>query len=303
MIMTDDQTKDSLEFMPQVQSLLAARGTTFDNYFVSYPLCCPSRATYLTGQYAHNHGVIHNAGAHGGYTALDHSNALPVWLQNGGYRTINLGRYLNGYGTTVPPETVPPGWTDWNASVEPSTYQYAHWFMNENGRIQEYPLSGFPEHQNDFYGRRSEELIREASLLGQPFFLSLTVAAPHSGRPRDPDDPPDLGTPSPAPRDVDTFATEALPRPPNFNEANVRDKPQVVSDTRRLTPQKIDAIRENYQQELESLQSVDDAVARLVNALQAAGQLDNTLIMFTSDNGFMHGQHRFASGKVLPYEE
>jgi N-acetylglucosamine-6-sulfatase len=304
MIMTDDMTAHALRFMPQVKRLLMDRGTTFERSFVSFPLCCPSRATYLSGQYAHNHHVLHNAGPHGGYRAFDHTNALPVWLQRGGYHTINLGRYLNGYGVMVPPETIPPGWSDWNAAVDPSTFNYAHWQMNQNGTILDYPLPLFPdEYQTDFYGRRAAELVTEAAPLPGPFFLSLTVAAPHSGRPRDPDDPSDLPTPSPAPRHRDLFAGLPLPRPPNFNEADVSDKPQVVSDHPLLSAQKQGSIEENYRQELESLQSVDDAVARLVNALQSSGQLDNTLVVFTSDNGFMHGEHRFASEKVLPYEE
>jgi arylsulfatase A-like enzyme len=133
--------------------------------------------------------------------------------------------------------------------------------------------------------------------------MSLTVAAPHSGRPRDPDDPSEIPTPTPAPRYRDTFANEPLPRPPNFDEADVSDKPQVISDRPRLSPAVQGAIAENYRQELESLQSVDDAVANVVVALQSLGKLDNTLIVFTSDNGFMHGEHRFPTSKVLPYEE
>jgi arylsulfatase A-like enzyme len=303
MLMTDDMTAHALRFMPQVRRLLMDRGTTFENSFASFPLCCPSRATYLSGQYSHNHHVLHNAGPHGGYQAFDHTNALPVWLQRGGYWTIDLGRYLNGYGVMVPPETIPPGWSEWHNTVDPTTFDYSHWEMNDNGRLVDYPLPGLPEYQTDFLSRRASELLTQASALSQPFFLSLTFPAPHSGRPRDPDDPQGLPTPSPAPGHRDQFAHEPLPRPPNFDEADVSDKPQVVSDHPRLSAAKQGAIAENYRQELETLQSVDEAVARIVITLANLGKLDNTLIIFTSDNGFMHGEHRFASEKVLPYEE
>ena len=123
-VMTDDQTRDSLRVMSKLQAGAVAQGTQFTRSVAIYPLCCPSRATYLTGQYSHNHGVIHNAGPFGGYTRLDNTNTLPVWLQNAGYRTMNVGRYLNGYGTQNPDRTeIPPGWSDWYATVDPNHVQ------------------------------------------------------------------------------------------------------------------------------------------------------------------------------------
>ena len=144
-------------------------------------------------------------------------------------------------------------------------------------------------------------MIKRAAPSSQPFFLSLTFPAPHSGDPVDPDDPPSLRTPSPAPRHRDAFAATPLPRPPSFNERRVRDKPQITAERRRITPTDFDAIQENYQQELESLLSVDDAVGNVLGALADAGELENTLIVYTSDNGFFHGEHRIRSEKVLPY--
>ena len=110
-MMTDDQTAASMKVMRNLSVGMRSQGTTFSQAIVTYPLCCPSRATYLTGQYSHNHGVIHNAGPFGGYVRLDNTNTLPLWLQQAGYRTIHLGRYLNGYGTQNPDITeIPPGW-------------------------------------------------------------------------------------------------------------------------------------------------------------------------------------------------
>ena len=133
-VMTDDQTAESIRFMPNVQELLGEEGTTFTNHLVSYSLCCPSRSTFLTGQYAHNHGVQGNDPPHGGYAKLDHTNTLPVWLQRAGYTTTLVGKYLNGYGVTDPNER-PPGWDDWYALVGKSAYHPYDYQMNRNGEI------------------------------------------------------------------------------------------------------------------------------------------------------------------------
>ena len=116
------QTVESLRVMPNVKRLLADRGTTFERNFVSLSNCCPSRTTFLTGQYAHNHGVLENSWPLGGVTALDATETLPVWLRRAGYETIHVGKYLNGYGFNRPAD-VPPGWSDWHATVDKSTYQ------------------------------------------------------------------------------------------------------------------------------------------------------------------------------------
>ena len=303
-IMTDDQTDKSMKVMRNLNNGVRRRGTTFTQAISTYPLCCPSRATYLTGQYSHNHGVLHNAGPFGGYVRLDNTNTLPVWLQQFGYRTIHLGRYLNGYGTQNPDITeIPPGWTDWHSTVDPTTFNYTSWRMNENGVLSDKPDLEHPgEFQTDFLGRRAAELIGEAAPSPQPFFLSLTFPAPHSGTPRDPDDPVGLRTPSPAPRHRNYFSSSPLPRPPNFDESNVYDKPQIVADRGRIRGPVLAAVQENYQQELESLLSVDDAIGNLLLALGRANELENTLVIFTSDNGFFHGEHRVRSEKILPYE-
>jgi N-acetylglucosamine-6-sulfatase len=303
-IMTDDQTVSSTAVQRNV-GLIRTQGTTFTQTIASYPLCCPSRATYLSGQYSHNHGVLHNAGPFGGYTSFDHSNSLPLWLQSAGYRTMHVGRYLNGYGVQNPDITeVPPGWSDWVSGVGDQVFNYEQWQTNEYGQIFNRPGPDHPgEHQTDFFGRRAAELIDQAAPSAQPFFLSLTFPAPHSGFPIEPDDPPSLPTPYPAPRHRNAFASRPLPRPANFDEADMTTKPQIVADLPRLSPDRIAAIQENYQQELESLLSVDDAVGSVLNALERSGEIDDTLLIYTSDNGFFHGEHRLASEKVLPYEE
>jgi arylsulfatase A-like enzyme len=300
-LMTDDQTAASMRYMTQTEQLLGAEGTTFSRAFATFPLCCPSRTTSLTGQYAHNHGVLHNAGPFGGFASFEQSNTLPVWLQAAGYRTMQLGRYLNGYEAAA---GIPPGWSDWNVAPHSSAFNYRSWKINENGVLRSYPAPERPEeYQTDFFARRAVELIEQAAPGDRPFYLSTWFVAPHAGAPRDPDDPVGLGTPSPAPRHRDVFAGLTMPRPPSFDEAAMSDKPQIVADRPRFSPDRAAAIEENWRQELESLMAVDEAVGKVVDALRRTGELDNTLIVFLSDNGFMHGEHRALAEKVLPYEE
>jgi N-acetylglucosamine-6-sulfatase len=299
-IMTDDQTVESLRVMGNVKTLLADQGTTFDHSFASFSLCCPSRATFLTGQYAHNHGVMGNAPPVGGYAKLDSSNTLPVWLQRAGYHTVHIGKYLNGYPGSNRTH-VPAGWTEWYGSIDPSTYQFYNYTLNENGRLVTYG-SDPASYQADVYSRKAVDAVRRLAPGAAPFFLSVAFLAPHSGGPRESDDPRNFATPVPAPRHRNRFAAEPFPQSPSFNEADVSDKPLGIRNRPLLNAQAVANITENYRQRLESLLAVDEAVAAIVAALREAGELEQTLIVFTADNGFFHGEHRVPSGKVLLYE-
>ncbi len=301
-VMTDDQTLESMRVMTGVKRSLAAEGTTFDRAFVSNSLCCPSRSTLFTGQYSHNHGVIGNAAPDGGYDRLDKNNWLPVWLQGAGYRTVHIGKFLNQYGIRNPTE-VPPGWSEWYASVDPSTYQFYGYTLNENGLLYTYGLDRNPfYYSTDYYADRALSVIRRMGDTRTPFFLSLAFLAPHNGGPRDADDPTGLPTPTPAPRHMNLFAGERPPGDPSYNETDVSDKPSFIQARPPITAARGAAIDENYQQRLESLLAIDEAVVRMVDTLRAERELDNTLILFTSDNGFFHGEHRVQNGKVLVYE-
>jgi N-acetylglucosamine-6-sulfatase len=302
-LMTDDQTLDSMSVMPKTRELLGDRGTAFTRSFTNYALCCPSRATLFTGQYAHNHGVLGNGPPAGGYTRLDRSNWLPLWLQAAGYRTMHVGKFLNGYGRLSAPTEVPFGFNDWHGTVDPSTYSFYGYTVNENGTLRTYGAAREPElYSTDFLARRASELLAAAAPSPQPFFLSVAFLAPHSGGPRDPDDPPGHATPMPAPRHLNAFSALPLPIPPSFNEADVSDKPLAMQQRPPIGAGRAAAIQEGYQQRLESLLAVDDAVETIVAALGATGELDETLILFTSDNGFFHGEHRVPMGKLLAYE-
>jgi N-acetylglucosamine-6-sulfatase len=299
-VMTDDQTVESLRVMTNVQSLLAKQGVTFTNNFVSYSLCCPSRSTFLTGQYAHNHTIMGNAPPEGGYDKLEptHVNTLPNWLRAAGYHTVHLGKYLNGYTAD---DGVPPGWDEWYGAVDPSTYSFYGYTLNENGAFHRYGDAPF-EYQTDVYTERAVGIIGRLARKRQPFFLWVAYLAPHSGKPDESDDPSGLATPVPAPRHRNAFAAEPLPAPPSLNEADVSDKPVGIRSRALLGPRRLAAIQESYQQRLESLLAVDEGIARIVDALRRAHELRKTYLVFTSDNGFFHGEHRVPTGKVLLYE-
>jgi N-acetylglucosamine-6-sulfatase len=301
-VMTDDQTLESMRVMANVNALIGRRGVTFRNSFASFPLCCPSRATFLTGQYAHNHRILGNRPPRGGYEKLvpTQTNTLPVWLRAAGYRTVHVGRYLNGYGLARPTE-IPEGWDEWYAPVDPTTFRYYGYTQNENGTLVTYG-SSVRDYQTDVTTGKAVDAIRRLGRRSEPFFLSVAYIAPHNGAPQEPGDPAGVATPVPAPRHKGRFDAELLPRPRSFNEANILDKPTVVMVRPEISPETIDGIEKNYRQRLESLLAVDEGVAAIVRALSQAGELANTLVVFTSDNGFYHGEHRIPIGKVLLYE-
>ncbi len=303
-VMTDDQTQASLPFMPTVESELVAKGTTFANNFTNWPLCCPSRSTFYTGQYAHNHGVLGNSEPDGGFTKFNDTNTLPLWLQAAGYHTIHIGKYLNGYGTgTSDPAYVPPGWNEWYAAGGGSTQSVYDYQLNQNGSLTSYGTAVTDFKQDVFSNLAVDAINRNAP--GGPFFIGVMYTAPHSGGPNpNPNPPTNCGaTAKPAPRHATAFDSEPLPTPPNFNEADVSDKPAAIQAMPSITAPEVTTIQRKYRCRIESLLSVDDGVKRIIDALSAAGELDNTLIVFTSDNGFFHGEHRVQSGKNRVYEE
>jgi N-acetylglucosamine-6-sulfatase len=294
-VMSDDQDLASMRVMSNVESLIGRKGTNFKNFYVSYPSCCPSRATYLTGQYAHNHGVLDNTLPNGGYYKLDHSNTLPIWLQKAGYYTGEIGKYLNQYGAKNPRE-IPPGWSEWYASFGA---QYFNFKLNENGKIVQY---GPNDYETDVLARKAVDFIHRRAPSDSPFYLQVAPNSPHeAGGPNQ--QGRCGGSAKPAPRHNGRFEGEALPKSPSFDEADNSDKPTGVGRLRRFSPGDVDTITRNYRCRLEALLSVDELVRDVLVALRESGELDNTLVMYTSDNGFLLGQHRIRSGKFLPYQE
>jgi N-acetylglucosamine-6-sulfatase len=292
-----------MRVMENVNSLIGDRGVTFRNSFVNYSLCCPSRATFLTGQYMHNHRVFGNmppSGGFGRFEALHGDNNLAVWVRRAGYYTAMIGKYLNGYSNNPP---VPPGWSEWHAAA-PDTQTVYNYTLNENGTLVDYGQDPADFKQDVLTGKAVNFVNRRAPL-PRPFFLWLTYTAPHSGGPNPNPNPPFNcgGTAKPAPRHAHAFDSEPLPRPPNFNEADVSDKPAEIRNRPSLSASQIADIQRRYRCRLESILSVDEGVKKIVDALRAKGELANTLLMFTSDNGFFHGEHRIPGAKMHIYEE
>jgi N-acetylglucosamine-6-sulfatase len=306
-VMTDDQS-NSLLGMSNVAGRLASRGTTFRNSYVSLPLCCPSRATFLTGRYAHNHGVTFNFGptaGNTGYHQLDHRNTLAVWLRRAGYRTALVGKYLNGYGMddgAVEPlpdaREIPPGWTEWYALTGGSDQYRYRYKLNENGDARLYGY-GPANYQTDVLASKAIDFIKRRGPSPKPFFLWFTPTAPHGEAGRMPGATRD---PTPALRHIGRYEGAQAPRTPNFDEADVSDKPEFVRDEDPLTPEQIADIDVRYRGGVESLLSVDEAVGRIVSRLRKTGELRRTYIVFTSDNGLALGAHRLLFKEFL-YEE
>jgi N-acetylglucosamine-6-sulfatase len=142
-VMTDDMATTDLAFMPNVQRLLADRGTTFADAIDSFPLCCPARATFITGQYAHNHGVAGNFYPYGWYGMKHRKNILPAWLQDAGYRTALIGKWLNGYGALDAHGEVPKGFDIWRGLLDVSAYDYYNFVMNQNGTLKSWGDADF----------------------------------------------------------------------------------------------------------------------------------------------------------------
>ena len=321
-VMADDMRADDLRFMPHVRRLIAARGLTFENSFSPYPLCCPARASFLTGQYAHNHGVLDNTSPYG-FGGFDDSTTLATSLRAAGYRTAFVGKYLNDYGlvpsrvTGEPSATfVPAGWSDWHGLIQvpypvgAGTYHYFHPVLNNNGTVASYE----GQYQTTLLGRIARDVVRD-SAGDRPFFMYLSTLAPHDGLPREPDDIDyvrrDNGTeawfPTPArPAWVRGSADALVDRSPGMPvsgepEADVSDKPRSVQMP-PLNAAEIEAEARVTRQRAESLFVLDLEVARLVDTLRDTGELDDTVLMFTSDNGYFLGEHRKRMGKKLPYE-
>ncbi len=290
-VLTDDLDYASAQKMPEINSLLLEGGASFEEAFVSHPVCCPSRATILIGLYDHNHGVLSNEPPSGGFEKFvsegHEENTIAARLrEEGGYQTAFFGKYLNGYPAGDPTH-VPPGWDEWYGKLDgQKLYDYS---INENGEEVTYG-SEEEDFFTDVLSGQATDFVRRAAPEEEPFFMYVAPTAPH-------------GPATPAERHEGAFAQEEAPRPPSFNEEDVSDKPDAIGNADRISEEEASDIDDYYRQRLESMLAVDEMVASLVQELEAAGELDDTFIFFTSDNGWFNGEHRIASGKNRSYEE
>jgi arylsulfatase A-like enzyme len=302
-VMTDDQ-ENSMTGLSNTARLIGSRGTTFNNNYVSFPLCCPSRATFLTGQYSHNHGVT-STELPNGYNGLNHANTLAVWLRSSGYRTGMVGKYLNGYGIddgipepTTDAKAIPPGWSEWYALTADKDQRRYRYRLNENKKIVKYK-TGAKNYVTDVLSGKAVDFVSRNAPKPKPFFLWFNPTAPHgeAGRPFGA-----LRNPTPAPRHLGRFEGSIRPRTPNFNEEDVSDKPLLVQNTPELSAAEILDIDNRYLGRVESLLSVDEGIKRLFARLRKARDLGKTYVFFTSDNGLLMGAHRLVLKNYM-YEE
>lgn len=300
LILADDLDILTIDRMPILRSEVAGRGLTFNNGFATTPLCCPSRASILTGQYVHNHGILinRNPNAFGREPNCferfrdrgQERQTFATWLQDAGYATGFVGKYLNRYPGDMPganPYYVPPGWSEWFAQVTDNAYY--NYTINDNGSIlQSYARR--PEHYlTDVLRERAVRFIHTYADPEKPFALWINPAAPH--------------VPStPAPRHTDIFADAIAPRLPNFNEDDMSDKPRWFRLIPQLNDGEIERLDGMQRQRLRTMAAVDEMIGEVLKALAETGTLDRTYFIFTSDNGLLLGAHRLFLGKDAVYE-
>jgi arylsulfatase A-like enzyme len=269
-ILVDDMraTEDFYSVMPSTMRLFRKRGTEFPNAVATTPLCCPSRASILTGQYSHNHGVLRNNLA----SMLDQAHTLQYELQNAGYHTAIAGKFLNKW-------TEAPSYFDkWAVLMGREDYSYYDAVWNVNGSRRR-----IPEYTTDYVARKGVNFLESFERKDRdPWFMQLSPYAPH-----EPATPEEKYASAPIPEWTMTPATM---------EADVSDKPpwSVTADK--------SAVRSFRRLQLRSLMSVDDLVKKVQVTLRDLNESQDTVIFFMSDNGFLLYEHRL-SQKSQPYDE
>ena len=292
-VQADDQSLNSFsrKVMPNTFRLLVDRGTTFLQGIAAPPLCCPSRAGLLTGQYPHNHGVFNNTP---GYADLrDPEQTLPAWLRAHGYSTGFVGKWLNGAKPALG-ATPAPGWDRWVSLY--GSHQYFDAPITVDGEVVK--SEGF---MPGVFTREAGDFVRTAAG-PKPFFLWLAQEPPHfrSG----PSEVCPGYAPKPLPADYRKFSDVPLPRPPSFNERDMSDKPAKLVEKQPLLDRRaIERLERNYRCTLGSMQEVDRSVAEVWRALKQSGEADDTVFVYTSDNGLLHGEHRIDARKGRVYDE
>lgn len=290
LITTDDQRADDLRWMPRTRDRLGRHGITFRGMLSPHPVCCPARAEILTGQYGQNNGVLSNGGRFGGYKRLDVDHTLATWLKAAGYRTAFAGKHLNRYKASAGRD---PGWNRFNPLVG-HVYRYNTFTAWNDGKRE----SG--RYLTDYLSLKTRRYVRRFSSGDAPFFIWTSYVAPHTSR-----YPCGRSTcsasPLPARRHRHLYPGASPPsfRSPAFNEANVSDKHREVRDNGKLSRTRV---RKFHLARIRSLAAVDEGVAALIRTLRHTGELKNTVVMFTSDNGYQMGEHRLLT-KNQPFEE
>jgi arylsulfatase A-like enzyme len=290
LIVADDLESGTLRYFPNITRHLVREGASFDRFFVTNSWCCPSRSSILRSQYVHSHGVLTNTAPEGGFDSF-HARALErstigTWMRQAGYRTALMGKFLNHYPGRSADETyVPPGWDEWAVPVRELYEEYGY-RLNENGALADYGWAE-DDYLSDVLARKSRDFI---TMSQDPFFLYLAPIAPHNPA-------------NPALRHAADLPLVTAPRPPSFNQPDVSREPLWLRSLPPLSHYQIGAVDQRYRDRLVAMMGVDDLVGSVIETLRETGRLDNTYIIFTSDNGFHLGTHRLKQGKTTPFEE
>ncbi|PNH11043.1 Arylsulfatase [Tetrabaena socialis] len=314
-----DATQNSTHphYMPNLHEHIRYPGIELNNYFVTTPVCCPSRTNLWRGQFAHNTNFTDVLPPHGGYAkwkelGIDESY-LPIWLQSLGYNTYYTGKFLVDYNIRNYNQT-PAGWTDIDALVLPYTFDYNNPGFSRNGA----PPNTYPgQYSTDVIADKGVAQLESAVASGKPFYAQISPIAPHISTQISIQLPDNTSgkvggitvsfyPPLPAPRNWELFSDATLPtgtKNGNLYEEDVSDKPAWIQALPLAQQNNRTYLEEIYRLRLRSLAAVDELVGRVVETLNASGVLDNTYIIYSSDNGYHVGTHRFGAGKVLPYEE
>ncbi|KAI0914044.1 alkaline-phosphatase-like protein [Ustulina deusta] len=311
-VLTDDQDVhlDSLQYMPLVKKHLIEQGTSFNKHYCTTAICCPSRVTLWTGKTPHNTNVTDVNPPYGGYPKFVaqgfNDDYFPVWLQQAGYNTYYTGKLFNSHTILNYDSPYPGGFTGSDFLLDPYTYDYLNSTFQRN---EEEPRSYEGQYSTDVMAEKAYGFLDDAvrDLENNPFFLTVAPVGPHSTviyTPASPGEGPStaFSEPTSAERHQHLFEGVKVPRTDNFNP----NQPSGANWLLGLPQQNQSNLDYNdhfYRQRLRALQAVDELVDGLIARLEAHGILDNTYIVFSSDNGFHIGQHRLQPGKTCGYEE
>jgi arylsulfatase A-like enzyme len=283
MVLTDDLAMNLVQYMPNVQAL-AKQGTTFANYSVTDSLCCPSRSSMFSGRFPHDTGVFTNSGSDGGFDTFhgrgEEQSTFATDLQAAGYRTAMMGKYLNGY---LPKDKyVPPGWNEWD--VAGNGYPEYNYNLLENGQVKHYGQ----QYLTDVLSTKATGFIDGSVRAGKPFMIEVATFAPHA--PYTPDAP-----------DKDKFPGLKAPRTAAYDKLPA-NAPAWLASRAPLTTAEQAQIDTAFRKRVQAVQSVDRMIGSIRATLQKEGVAGDTVVVFTSDNGYHMGEYRLDPGKQTAFD-
>jgi N-acetylglucosamine-6-sulfatase len=285
-ILTDDLSWNLVKYMPHVVEM-QKKGVTFENYFVTDSLCCPSRSSILTGRFPHGTGVFTNSGDDGGYATFkskgNETRTFATSLLAADYATAFYGKYLNGYNPTL--EGKVPGWSEWALSA--SGYKEFNYTLNESGKPKSYTDKP-AEYLTDVIAKMGVDFVTKNAKT-KNFVIELATFAPHAPY-------------TPAPRHENLFPDLKLPRGGAYGDRPDAAAPDWLKAIPPLDATDKDKLDANFRKRAQSVQAVDDLIGKLQDAVAAAGQAQNTYFVFSSDNGFHMGEHSLRGGKQTAFD-